>query len=199
MDKKIKKVLLKATARKDGATRFEVKDKNAKPIISLWLISQDIEEMIACVERAIKVQGITNVDELIPKSLWEKMIISYGRIFSHSEDGFSKIETKHYFTSKRSLAIHNHLIGIRNSYLAHRGYNDYEHCLMILDLVKTDDQVRFQFSFPTAKQVGYFNSNIKSILRHIKILDRKVKENLGKKIKKLERFIIDELKEKVQS
>jgi hypothetical protein len=198
MDKKLKKLLLNATERKDGSTRFLVVDQKAKPIISLWLISQDVEEMIACVERAVKVETITriSIDELIPKSLWEKMIISYGKIFSNSDDGFSKIEARHYFTSKRSLAIHENLIKTRNSYLAHRGYNDYEHCLMVMDLVQNDGKVKFEFSFPTAKQVGYFNKNRKSVLKHLQLLDKKVKDKLSQKVRKLEQFIIDDLKKK---
>jgi hypothetical protein len=195
MDEKIKKMLLEATASTKGATRYEIIDPRVKSIISLWLILKDLEEMIDCIERAKKVQLINNIDQLIPKSLWEKMVISYGKIFSQSDDGFSKIESKHYFTSKRSLGIHEKLIKVRNSYLAHRGYNDYEHCLMTMDLVPKNGRVKLEFAFPTAKQIDYFNKDYGLILSHLKMLKRKVKGKLNEKVIKLERLIIDLLTE----
>lgn len=192
MEKKLKKVLLEKTKRANVSHRFEVIEQKAKPIISLWLISQDIDRMIECIERAIKVENIKNIDELIVESLWEKMIIGYGKIFSNSVDGFSKIEPTHYFKSKRSLAIHKELIKVRNSYLAHRGYNEYEHCLMVLDVVDYNGSQQIEFTFPSLKQVGYFTNNRRSIVVHLKALNKKVKLQTSKKIRNLRRFLLTE-------
>jgi hypothetical protein len=193
MKEEFEKALLKATKRNDGSLRFKVVDQKAKPIISLWLISQDIVEMIACLDRMVKVQKIKEIDKLIPTSLWEKMIVSYGKIFSNSNSGFSKIEAKHYFTSARSVDIHKKLIDIRNSYLAHRGYNEYEYSIMVMDLVEKSGKNSFEFSFPSLKQIGHYNKNHKSILRHLKMLRKQVEKNLNGKIKKLQNFILDEI------
>ncbi|GGG99089.1 hypothetical protein GCM10007422_11700 [Pedobacter zeae] len=65
---------------------------------------------------------------------------------------------------------------------------------MILDLIEKDGKVKFQFAFPTAKELGYFNKNHKSILRHLKCLENNVKKKLNEKVRKLEAFIINELK-----
>jgi len=191
-DNTLKDFLLNTVSRKDSIMRYEIDNVIAKPIISLHLILLDIEEMIGCMDNIILLGKVKNANNLIVSALWEKAIISYGKIFSKSNDGFSSIESSTYFKNDGDIMRHNMIIDTRNNYIAHRGYNDFEYNIMVLDVVGTEEECYMEFSVPSLRKVGdYFNPN--TVRKHFRNLSKKVKRQLALKRNKLELRFFQEI------
>jgi len=120
------------------------------------------------------------------------MIISYGKIFSKSNDGFSTLEATFYFKEEKDKLLHQKIINIRNSYIAHRGYNDFEYNTFLLDLVGTDQKCYVEISAPGLKKVGHFIEPI-IMRRYLKNLYKKVIRQLALKRDKFESDIYENL------
>ena len=179
-------------------TSAQVEEKVARPIISLWLIHTDIDTIIECINKINDFSKIKSVkvDDLIISALWQKAILAYGKIFLNSDHGFSKLELKNYALTKTELKIHAKLMDIRHNYIAHRGNNDFENCILIAVLNKYEDKYKFHFEFPTIQRVGnYINdSEIVKVLRYLEKLKAKVHQNIETKLIKLDKRIWDLLK-----
>lgn len=184
--------LLKKVERTDQLMRYEVNSRTAKPIISLYLITGDIAEMITCIDTLIILEKFKPINLLMVSALWEKMIIAYGKIFSESKDGFSKLEYQQYFKEAGEITLHNEILKIRHSYLAHRGNNEFEYHIMLVDLVGTEQNCQLEFSVPGLKTIGNYFQPMK-IKRHLKNLGKRVKAQLHAKMQKLEVNIYQEL------
>lgn len=71
--------------------------------------------------------------ETIMTALWKSGIVTYGKCFTNSNDGQSKLEIKDCFIDHEYfIGIHNSLISIRNGFIAHRGDNEFEDTVMIM-------------------------------------------------------------------
>jgi hypothetical protein len=147
-------------ALRDHLAQFEVPKEEAKKIISWYLITQDIDEMVGCVNCAAAIAKIQPMNLLIITALWEKMIIGYGKIFGKSEDGFSTLPIK--LIDKTDMPLHNELIKIRHSYLAHRGENQLEHHKLILSVEGTEDICHIQFIVPGIRLKGQYGIQLSS-------------------------------------
>jgi hypothetical protein len=140
MDSRIKDILYSQASSREHLIQYEIPADRAKKIISWYLISKDIQEMIDCMTPATVFGKVKKVNPLLITGMWEKLLITYGKIFSASKDGYSTLNIK--FVDNCDLVLHNKLIGIRNSYLAHRGKNDYEHYTLIASLAGTETNVK---------------------------------------------------------
>src|SRR5437868_15366020 len=101
MEEELKKKLLKLFIKKgDKRKIYEVIPERAKPLTSLYLISQDLNVVLQSIQKAERLSRIKSIkiDQLIIAALYEKAIMTYGKVFLKSEDGFSKLEVKEYIT-----------------------------------------------------------------------------------------------------
>jgi len=192
VDEQKKNRLIELVSRKDSLMQREIAPETAKPIISLYLISNDIQEMILCIDSVSLLSRIVNLDNLTIAALWEKMIISYGKIFTNSKDGFSTLEAAVYFKEEMDLLLHQKIMNTRNSYIAHRGYNDYEYNIMLVDVIGNESNCHIQISAPGFKLSGHYFDPV-TVRKHLKALLKKVNHQLGLKRDKLERNIYEEL------
>lgn len=172
--------------------RCEVDPVTAKPYISLYLIAEDIKLMITCMDSLILAQKAVKPHALIVVALWQKVIVDYGKIFSKSKDRFSTLEVSLYFKEDQEKKLHEAIILIRNSLIAHRGDNDFEYHIMAADVVGTEENCNVLFSVPGFKSFGnYFEPVV--MRRHLKQLLKKVNKQLSKKIGKLEQHVYEEM------
>lgn len=162
----------------------------AIPLISLHLIQLDIVKAIESIKKTIilfKLKSV-EVDDLIISSLWMQAVSCYAKAFTKSEDGFSKLEAQFYFKSDRALNIHEELMTLRNSYIAHRGNNEFEKSLFVVSIDKSN--ITRTYIFPTILKKGHYFKNYKSKLKHLEHLEKVINNQLQKKLKAIDSIIV---------
>lgn len=166
------------------------------PIISYQLIINDLQIAVDSIKKAvILTEKFEKLDDLIVSALWTQAIMRYSRCFKKSDDGYSSLEPEKYIVSNRSKTFHSTLISIRDSFLAHRGKNDFEHHMVVATLLKKSKRsYQFNFQVPSLHIQGHFIKNHKSIIKHIETLQRRVSFTLDKKCRALDRIVWNEIK-----
>jgi len=173
IDEAQKEQFLKTVIREDSLICYEYTGKKRKPIISLYLIAQDLAEIMGWLQSAILFGKIKNAPQPTISLLWEKIIISYGKNFTQSDDGFSKLEASAYFEEVDELIFHNEIMTARNSYVAHRGHNDFEYHTLLVSLAGTEEKCYVEISVPTLKKTGHYFDPQK-MRKYLKALSKKV-------------------------
>jgi|GEM_PF-4809288 len=192
----IKDNILKIVSGYDKQRKFVVNEQLSKQARCYWLIYHDIEIIEECLNEIISIDEDSNQD-LIVSALWQMAIMTYGKIFTNSEDGFIKLEYKIYIKDESFLNLHGHLIKLRNSFIAHRGENSFEKTLLIASLEQTNERSYFDYSFPTALKTGNYLD--KDEMKVFMLLLNSLKEQLGTiikiKVQKLDNFLRKKMKE----
>ena len=186
----IQDILYKKASSREHLVQYEVPPDQAKKLISWYLISKDIQEMIDCMTLATAFGKIKNLNPLLISGVWEKLLITYGKIFSASKDGYTTLNVK--FVDNGDLVRHNKLIAIRNSYLAHRGENDFEHHTLIASVAGTEVNCKIEFLVPEVKIIGHYENPV-LVRQYLKRLKKKVEKQLAYKKEKLERTLYADL------
>lgn len=168
---------------------YRITDKFAKPAISLYLIQSDLEEISNCITKA---EGFIDKDELLLRSVWKNAVVTYGKIFAKSKDGFTSLE-KSDCISEKYLDIHNELIALRNSFIAHRGDNEVENSMLLAYEQKENGFVGFEYTITTATQIGHLTNDIELIKGLISDLKIIVENKLNKKLKGIDTLLWMEL------
>ena len=193
MDTFIKDKIIELVKEQEKRQIFEVDMKLAKPIISLWLIQTDIEQIIDTVKKVVTLSKLDKikVDEIVISGLWQKTIVTYGKLFTKSEDGFSTLEQSEYIKTIEDKNLHDKLMDIRHSYIAHRGLSDFENCLLLAILDKTEENCSFEYTFPSANRIGNYlkDDEIQIMLNFLNRLHKMVYDKLQAKISKLDKKI----------
>jgi len=170
--------------------QFEVPETDAKKMLSLYLIAQDLEEMVKCINLS-EALGLPNTNNtLMITALWEKVLIMYGKLFATSKDGYSSLNEN--MMNPVDLPLHRDIIALRNSYLAHRGKNILEHHKLILSVEGTEDNCHVEFIVPTIQLKGHYGNHAQ-IRRHLKRLRKEVLLRLAHKRDKYEREVWETL------
>jgi hypothetical protein len=183
MDSRIQDLLYTQASSREHLVQYEIPTDQAKKLISWYLISKDIQEMMDCMSLATTFGKVKKVDPLLISGMWEKLLITYGKIFSASKDGYTTLNVK--FVDNDDLVLHHKLIAIRNSYLAHRGENDYEHHTLIASLAGTETNCKIEFLVPEVKMIGHYENPV-LVRQYLKRLKKKVDKQLTFKREKLE-------------
>jgi len=189
-DSRIQDMLYTQAALREHLVQYEIPADQAKKLISWYLISKDIQEMMDCMTLATAFGKVKKVNPLLITGMWEKLLITYGKIFSSSKDGYSTLNVK--FVDNGDLVLHHKLLAIRNSYLAHRGENDYEHHTLIVSLAGTETNCKLEFLVPEVKLIGQYDNPV-LVRQYLKRLKKKVEKQLAYKKEKLEQTVYSEL------
>jgi hypothetical protein len=193
MEQAIKEKILDLAFKHDHVQMHEVDSKYAKPLISLHMIQCDIVGVIEAIKKAIalcKPEAIEN-DEIVISALWQKAIITYGKVFTKSADGFSSLEASKYIKTEADMEIHKKLMNIRNGFIAHRGANDFENILLVARLRREKNEVISEYGFPSAYRLGNYlkDDEIPETLAYLQRLKNDIVEKLESKIVKLDKKI----------
>lgn len=174
---------------------LQVENTVAKPMISLHLILEDIKLAKASAQKALSIKKI-EIDPLIIDALWQQSLMAYARIFSNSDDGFSKLEPSIFIKSKKDENLHKELMEIRHSFLAHRGLNTFVRSVMTVIPAEYEGRPVLAYTFPTAKRIGHYLSKGERTL-FIGLLDkleRRVEKCLSKKFSRFEYHVLKDYK-----
>lgn len=186
----IDELLNAQTAERPAIMKYDLPEAESKKMLSLYLIAQDLEEMTKCINLAAAL-GLPNThNTLIITALWEKMIMIYGRLFARSNDGYSSLNES--FIKSGDLPLHQELITLRNSYLAHRGKNVLEHHKLIVSVEGTEENCRVEFIVPNIQLKGHFADPVR-MRQYLKRLRKEVLFRLAYKRDKVEREIWETL------
>jgi uncharacterized protein YutE (UPF0331/DUF86 family) len=189
MKERIDKEIVRRTKEEIKQPLYQITDKFAKPAISLYLIQNDIEEIANCITKA---EGYIDKDELLVSSLWKNAVVTYGKIFAKSDDGFTSLE-KSDCISEKYLEIHNKLIALRNSFIAHRGENEVENSMLLTYEKRENGFISFEYTIPTAMKIGHLINDIELVKSLISELKTKVENKLNKKLKGIDTLLWKEL------
>jgi hypothetical protein len=185
----IEKEIIERTKQEIKQPLYQVTDKFAKPTISLYLIQTDLEQINDCLTKA---ESYLNKDDLLVISLWKNAVVTYGKIFAKSNDGFTSLE-KSDCISEKHLEIHDELISLRNSFIAHRGNNGVENSMLMAYEKRENGFISFEYTIPTAMQIGHLINDIELIKDLISELKTIVENKLNKKLKGIDTLLWKEL------
>ena len=185
----IEKEIVRRTKEEIKKPLYQITDKFAKPAISLYLIQNDLIQISDCIT---KVESYVDKDDLLVSSLWKNAVVTYGKIFAKSDDGFTSLE-KSDCISDKYLKIHNELISLRNSFIAHRGDNEVENSMLLTYEIRENGFVNFEYTIPTAIQIGHLINDIDVVKDLISELKTIVENKLTKKLKGIDTLLWKEL------
>lgn len=185
----IEKEIVRRTKEEIKKPLYQITDKFAKPAISLYLIQNDLTLIANCLTKA---ESYVDKDELLVSSLWKNAVVTYGKIFAKSDDGFTSLE-KSDCISDKYLKVHNELISLRNSFIAHRGDNEVENSMLLTYEKRENGLVNFEYTIPTAIQIGHLINDIDVIKDLISELKTIVENKLNKKLKGIDTLLWKEL------
>lgn len=187
----IDQMLNEQAAQRNYIVQYEAPPgKDTQKIVSWYLISRDLDEMIGCMDLVYVLGKTPNINLLMVSALWEKMIIAYGKIFGGSKDGYTTLQRK--MVGNADLPLHDQLIGLRNSFLAHRGENDFENHKLILSVEGTEDNCHVQFIVPWSKPVGQYGNPV-FVRQYLKRIRKKVLRQLAYMKESYEKEIYEDL------
>ncbi|RQO64356.1 hypothetical protein DBR40_25805 [Pedobacter sp. KBW01] len=110
----------------------------SKKLKSFMLIREDLSFVSNIVQELISLRESGNSNPTIELALWQSILITYGKCFTENKTGFSKLEKslleKH--DNKYEL-LHEHLMELRHSYIAHRGDTAHEQAMVFIKVSKT--------------------------------------------------------------
>lgn len=192
MQKEIKRFIVNQAKKEIKKPLYQISDRFAKPVISLYLIKNDLDEIMYCLNRVG--DYIDKENELV-SALWKNAIVTYGKIFTKSDDGYTSLEKKDCINNDK-IELHDELIRLRNSYIAHRGNNDIENCLLLMYEKRENGHVSFEFTIPTAIQIGHIVKEIDDVKELINDLHNKVDVKLHKKLSDIDKMLWNKLFDK---
>lgn len=117
----------------------------AKKIKSLMLIRLDIIHAISCTSEILKLKEIGVNNQLLEKSLFHSLIITYAKCFTENKGGYSQLNEKDCFKESDSevLEIHKAIMKKRHEFVAHRDDTENEQATVFINIPKTE-QIEIQ-------------------------------------------------------
>ncbi|MNY09864.1 hypothetical protein D3C86_1428050 [compost metagenome] len=137
---------------------------------------------MSCIE---KIKESEKLDEIIINSLWNNAIVTYGKIFTRSKNGFASLVMKQCIKDE-FVDIHSEVIDLRNQFVAHREENEMETGVLLVGQHKKNGFVGFEYHLPVVMKNA---SPIKDILifkRLINDLENYVNERLIENLQKID-------------
>lgn len=110
----------------------------SKKVKSFMLIREDLTFILDITKQLISLKESADPNSTIELALWQSVLITYGKCFTDNKAGFSKFEKsqikKH---DKKYHVLHEHLMELRHSYIAHRDDTVNEQALVFIKVSKT--------------------------------------------------------------
>ena len=121
-----------------------------KKVKSYMLIREDLVFLIGVVEVLLQNKVEKKDNQIIDLALWHSVIITYGKCFTENQAGMSKLEKSIFDNQhKEYLEVHENLMDLRHSYVAHRDDTYREQALVFMKIPKNKeitDTVEYQIS-----------------------------------------------------
>lgn len=117
---------------------YVIPDQFTKKLKSFMLIREDLFFISQITEQLISLKESPNSNNITEFALWQSIIVTYGKCFTENKAGMSKLE-KSIFEKhdKKYQDIHDHLMEVRHSYIAHRGDTVNEQAMVFIKVSKT--------------------------------------------------------------
>lgn len=148
----------------------------SKKLKSFMLIREDLTFILNIAKELISLRESADSNTAIELALWQSILITYGKCFTENKAGFSKLEKSllETYDSKYQL-MHEHLMEVRHSYIAHRGDTVHEQAMVFIKVSKTGNMLDGDTEdiIIARKQASPRVSDLKSI---IELLDLLIKE-----------------------
>jgi len=174
------KFVLELIAGKPFLYRYKVDPKTAGRYVSKYLACRDLEELLVCLDSLKRMPVISRENVFLVTAFWEKVLITYGKLFMAGQ-GYSKLVPDDYFKPGEEMELHEAMMTVRHSYLAHRGFNELEYYVLMADLVGTEENCRVELFVPGYKKMGHYFEAVK-VRRQLKLLYNKLKRELHKEV-----------------
>lgn len=110
----------------------------SKKLKSFMLIREDLMFVLDTTKQLISLKESADPNATIELALWQSILITYGKCFTENKAGFSKLE-KSLFEQhdKKYQLLHEHLMELRHSYIAHRDDTVHEQAVVFIKVSKT--------------------------------------------------------------
>ncbi|TKC06672.1 hypothetical protein FA048_15825 [Pedobacter polaris] len=117
---------------------YVMPEQLTKKLKSFMLIREDLSFVTQVTEQLISLKESHNPNDIIEFALWQSIIITYGKCFTDNKAGMSKLE-KSLFEKydKKYQEVHDHLMHLRHSYIAHRDDTVNEQAMVFIKVSKT--------------------------------------------------------------
>lgn len=155
----------------------ELEERAAHRFLSYRHIINDLDRAFASFSKLREVElAFQDQDNgLVVSALWRQGIGCYARCFTRSEDGFQSLDAKKIM-SRSQLIMHEALMGLRHTFIAHRGKNDLEDGFVIAFQVKGESGSSWKLEPIELLQKGRYMEPVEEVERHIlEVLDIAVK------------------------
>lgn len=111
-------------------TVIEINTYISKKLCAYTLIENDIKDCFGFLEEYQKIVNEEKANELIIKALIKSLVITYGKCFTKNYTRNLKLE-KNIFSPKIQI-LHDKMMQIRHTYVAHADSSTDEHCKFVL-------------------------------------------------------------------
>ncbi|MBE8714794.1 hypothetical protein [Sphingobacterium hungaricum] len=110
----------------------------SKKLKSFMLIREDLIFVLDIAKQLISLKESVDTNSTIELALWQSILITYGKCFTENKAGFSKFEKSQLEQhDKKYQLLHEHLMELRHSYIAHRDDTVNEQALVFIKISKT--------------------------------------------------------------
>lgn len=110
----------------------------SKKLKSFMLIREDLTFVLDITKQLISLKESTDPNAAIELALWQSILITYGKCFTENKAGFSKLEKSQLEQhDMKYQLLHEHLMELRHSYIAHRDDTVHEQAMVFIKVSKT--------------------------------------------------------------
>jgi len=191
MGEELNKEIIRQYNQINKQQHLRISEKHSKSATSLKLIIIDLHTILECLNR---IRQTEKQDEIILNSLWNNLIVTYGKIFTKSKNGFTSL-VKNQIIKSEYYKIHDQLIDLRNKFVAHREYNEIENALLLISEYRNNGNVAFEYHLPVVLQASSPIKDLDLLHNLINDLNKTVKEKLNKNIKRIDDKLWEEIRE----
>ncbi|WP_316851581.1 hypothetical protein [Pedobacter agri] len=127
-----------------------------RKVKSYMLIREDLKFLIEIVDILIDLKKQANQNDTLSLALWQSLIVTYGKCFTENKAGMSKLEQS-VFENQDEVhrAVHESLMSLRHSYIAHRDDMESEQAIVFMKIPKDKDIVDFtEYQIKSVKLVS---------------------------------------------
>ena len=124
----------------------------------LYLIQNDLKEISDCLRQ---IEKPNKKNSIVISALWKHVIISYAKNFTKSDEGYSSMEKRDCIKHDQ-IELHEKIMNLKNSFIAHRGENNIENSLLLLYEEKRENgQITLGFVIKLAFKGSHLIDEIK--------------------------------------
>ncbi len=149
-DKVLQNILIKVRDQNPDTLNYVIPNLFTKKLKSYMLIREDLNHIHYLTETLITLKSDAIQDEKLNTGIWYSVIIIYGKCFTSNNGGMSKLEKSLFDTAPKGLMeTSEHLLDLRNSFVAHRDDTEKEQALVFLKIRKGEqltDEAQYQIS-----------------------------------------------------